>query len=696
MDILYIITLVLFLETVYCNIDSKLYYYETLSKVTEIKRVRRSLDGSTTTTTDKDIKFNAFGRSFELILENNADILSQDFKAVLIRKDGSSTRVNVRKNELFRGHLAGEGDSLVDATREDGIWIANIYTKQDSYHIEPSWRHLPISGDYSYIAYRGSDIKRNISFPTPHQRQNMRNIPRRKLCEGIHVDVNPDDIIDDRETDVNKTKAVHHRKKRQGILYGANSCQLYVVADHLFHSGIGSSRPHTTVNYLINTFQAVDSIFRSTLWDKQTDMRNIGFQLKEMKIHEQSTQVDSGESHYNMHKSTQWETRDLLEIFSRENYHQNFCLAHLFTYQKFKGGVLGLAYIASPRRRTVGGICSPSYVKDTIRLTLNSGWSSSMNTNGDRLLTQEANLVTAHELGHNWGSEHDAETSECAPSSITGSGKYIMYPYAVDGYEDNNRKFSPCSQRYVFDVLKSKASVCFTAQTKSTPYCGNGVLDTGEECDGGKTGKEDKDACCTPDCKLKGNAICSSMNYECCKDCKIAPVGTICRQTYTGSCEKQAACNGTMDCPKSEPADEDTDCLEGGKCRNGKCVSYCERAKPSKLPCRCQNEADACYRCCKSRKSGKCERFGDEILPDGRACYRGFCKSGQCKKSEQNLVQRLFSFIEKLTPNAFVEFMKSNIVGTIIIFSMVIWIPASWTFSCIVSIIIFSMVIWIL
>jgi len=38
-------------------------------------------------------------------------------------------------------------------------------------------------------------------------------------------------------------------------------------------------------------------------------------------------------------------------------------LAHLFTDLKFEGGILGLAYVGSPRRNSVGGICTPGTLK---------------------------------------------------------------------------------------------------------------------------------------------------------------------------------------------------------------------------------------------------------------------------------------------------------------------------------------------
>ena len=46
-----------------------------------------------------------------------------------------------------------------------------------------------------------------------------------------------------------------------------------------------------------------------------------------------------------------------------------------------------------------------------------SGLSSSRNHYGQRVITREADLVTAHEFGHNWGSEHDPDSNECSPSA---------------------------------------------------------------------------------------------------------------------------------------------------------------------------------------------------------------------------------------------------------------------------------------
>ena len=85
------------------------------------------------------------------------------------------------------------------------------------------------------------------------------------------------------------------------------------------------------------------------------------------------------------------------------------------------------------------GFCNiAEYFKNGYTLYLNSGLSSSRNHYGQRVITREADLVTAHEFGHNWGSEHDPDIPECSPSASQG-GSYLMYTYSVSGYDINNK-----------------------------------------------------------------------------------------------------------------------------------------------------------------------------------------------------------------------------------------------------------------
>ena len=128
-----------------------------------------------------------------------------------------------------------------------------------------------------------------------------------------------------------------------------------------------------------------------------------------------------------------WNVDTLLQEFSYQNWTE-YCLAHLFTYQDFAKGVIGLAYVASPSLSRVGGICTANYRDQQRMRFLNCALSSSVNW-GRRLLTIEADLVTAHELGHNFGANHDP-SGDCAPATVNG-GKYIMYATYVYGERVN-------------------------------------------------------------------------------------------------------------------------------------------------------------------------------------------------------------------------------------------------------------------
>jgi len=63
-------------------------------------------------------------------------------------------------------------------------------------------------------------------------------------------------------------------------------------------------------------------------------------------------------------------------------------------------------------------------------------------------------------------------------------------------------------------------------------------------------------------------------------------------------------------------------------------------------------------------------------------CLQGYCDAkGKCNKSIQYNSVRPWDIIENLTANKLVQFMRSNIVGTVIVLSLILWIPI----CCIIS-----------
>ncbi|XP_071744332.1 LOW QUALITY PROTEIN: ADAM 17-like protease [Lepeophtheirus salmonis] len=630
----------------------------------------------------KEVGFKALGREFRLLLSPKTGLLHKSFKAVEENEDGSFSNVYIDPESFYQGRVFGElSSNAVVHFSEEGILTAKIQTSEDTYHVEPAWRFLSDS-EYDLgskmIAYKESDAL--LSWNVPHPL--TQKLPE-KVCDFIK-EGNDSQIIhsdDDEEDFVLLSRSKRHNEY---MSLRQTRCPLLLVADYRFYKEMGGSSSKTTVNYLISLIDRVHKIYEDTIWKDtsgSSGFSGMGFIIKKILVHRKPTLVQDGQVHYNMEKSS-WDVRNLLEVFSRDDSHKHFCLAHLFTDIKFEGGILGLAYVGSPRRNSVGGICTPEYFKNSHTLYLNSGLSSSRNHYGQRVITREADLVTAHEFGHNWGSEHDPDSSECSPSASQG-GSYLMYTYSVSGYDINNKKFSPCSLRFIRKVLLAKSSRCFSEPEES--FCGNLRVEGDEECDAGLLGSEDTDACCDENCKLRPMAKCSDKNSPCCESCNFVLRGAKCRAANLGTCEQESHCTGDKaSCPTSRAMRDGTQCLEKGECRKGECVPYCEIQ--GKQSCMCDTKKNACKRCCRERTNSSCypaldQRGMEDQLPDGTPCYQGFCNKGICERTMQDVVERIWDFIEDFNINSVLKFLKDNVVGVVVFISLLFWIPC----SCLIS-----------
>ncbi|XP_050563738.1 ADAM 17-like protease [Spodoptera frugiperda] len=692
-----------------CSIYHNLKYFETIhaSKLAHHVVKRGAKLSSHPFNTIKEVHFKTLGKDFRLILHPHSSVLHSNFKAYTVDGDGKETTVHVDRENFYTGRVFGEKSSDVKLHMEDGMITGIIHTPDETYHIEPSWRHLPHLDDKTMITYRSSDI--HFSWKAADEAKGTKPRVCGYVKEGKELEEEEDDgedleIVADVESEheqsekdkyleenahypntTDPTQSNKKRVKRQSdyeYTPTKTRCPLLLVADYRFFQEMGASNTKTTISYLISLIDRVHKIYNDTLWQDRQDMdgfKGMGFVIKKILVHSEPTRVRGGEAHYNMVRE-KWDVRNLLEVFSREYSHKDFCLAHLFTDLKFEGGILGLAYVGSPRRNSVGGICTPEYFKNGYTLYLNSGLSSSRNHYGQRVITREADLVTAHEFGHNWGSEHDPDVAECSPAASQG-GSYLMYTYSVSGYDVNNKRFSPCSLRSIRKVLQAKSGRCFSEPEES--FCGNLRVEGGEECDAGLLGTEDNDMCCDKNCKLRKNqgAVCSDKNSPCCAGCVFAPPGVVCREAAHSACEGEATCNGaSADCPKAPAIADEHECAERGRCRNGTCVPYCETQ--GMHSCMCDIVADACKRCCRKSLNKTCFPVAhNDILPDGTPCIQGFCNKGVCEKTIQDVVERFWDIIEDININNVLGFLRDNIVGVVVLVTAFIWIPA----SCVIS-----------
>lgn len=402
----------------------------------------------------KEIKFTALGREFRLILNEKRRIISSHFKVFSIKADGRKVPYSpLDSSEFYEGRLYASTKSAVSAHIDSstGLLTASIHDRDndEQYIVEPLWRYekndspsrYNESGARTMVVYRTKDVDHS-SNGIPHRSSD--NYKKSSYCDYIKVD----DYVPFDENLANRAgREVFSSRAKRNVFYGdvvieaqpfvATRCSLLLVADYLFYVNMGGSDTKQTINFLISLIDRVNQMFLDTDWsDEEEDgkLTGLGFVVHEIFVHDEPNKEIN---HFN-NDQRKWNVRDLLEVFSDNPAYRYHCLAHLFTHRKFDNAVLGLAYVASPRKHSVGGICSHGYHKGNQTLYFNTGLTTTRNTFGQSLITRVADLVTAHELGHNWGAEHDPDISECSPNS-KGGGAYIMFTYSVSGYDGNNK-----------------------------------------------------------------------------------------------------------------------------------------------------------------------------------------------------------------------------------------------------------------
>ncbi|XP_064596009.1 disintegrin and metalloproteinase domain-containing protein 10-like isoform X2 [Liolophura sinensis] len=631
-------------------LDDYILHHEALNyDTTRLKnlhtRRERSVDD------DVRLQFTAYGRTFRLKLRADNSVFKHDHE---LEFGGEISRGNI--NLAYRGEVLDSPRSSVYGTIINGIFRGEIHEPgTPTFHIEPSDRFFEGIPPYHSVIYSEEHLQTD---PYRHLRGNYTQFG--SAC-GYRTHGNKEDFqkssaqFDSHTSEDHIKEEVLHRYRRatvNGQLLGTtespNTCYLELQSDPFLWQYMKKSRASgglgldtqqakdEIMSLFVSHVNSLNEIFRETrfnTFDNQTWYRGITFivQRSQVMIWEDEC---SNVTIPNKFCSATYDVNTLLYQSSLID-HSAFCLSYLFTYRDFQRGTLGLAWVGKPSSGLTGGICEP--YRDSlesnnkkVKKSLNTGVVSLLNY-GKRVPVRVSQLTFAHEVGHSFGAEHDA-TEQCAPFKTNrpdaSNGNYIMFSSANPGNMVNNNKFSPCSRDYIAKVIKvvvnnlENKRNCF--KPSDVAYCGNTIVEEGEECDCGFEADCNDDCCTgrsesgTGGCTLKTDSSgrkyqCSPSQGRCCtKSCTFVPRDSHQLCSPEEECARAAYCNGTAgSCPAPVLAQDNQFCDDNSHvCEKGQCIgSICKRIGWEECfltgDWKTQSE-EMCYVSCKDPNSGNC------------------------------------------------------------------------------------------
>lgn len=608
------------------------------------ERVRRSTD------LELKIRFNAYGRNFQLELSPAEGIFHPDHQ-VFIQDKGLQY---VDTSFIYQGKVRGEPRSSVLVSVHNGTVEGHVELPETRYHIESATKYLQDPVFHSIIypethldkdPYRARRAAERSTCAVDHLREWMETASRplesasrvQKRSADTDRERLPHNIYTASSNTAGGAPSSSSRVRRE--LGANNTCPIHMKADPLLFDFFKKQKHGTLISdtqaeeeilaFFANHVSAITSIYSGTqfqTYDSGLKNRGLGFNIRRTTVMKQC-----GGSVSNDYCANTVDVSNYLDLTSRED-HDLFCLTFSFTYRDFSGGTLGLAWVAT-ESNTNSGVCGRhTMFTGGVKKSLNTGIVTIINF-GKTVPNRVSQLTFAHEVGHNFGSPHDIGSDECAPFGTSRSdasgGNYIMFPSATSGDKTHNDDFSPCSRdnmtRIINQIVTGIRNQCFTVS--GAAFCGNKITEGTEQCDCGFADEcNSTHSCCNPKqqsfnnpdaCKLKVGNQCSPDSGVCCHpNCTLILSSAAKECAPETECSERAVCNGAnFTCPQPVHKANKSFCNDYTKtCLNGECIApICARIAGGGWEECFQvsaaqgvSDTDLCYVACKNPTSNVC------------------------------------------------------------------------------------------
>lgn len=362
-----------------------------------------------------------------------------------------------------------------------------------------------------------------------------------------------------------------------------NICTLLVLLDNSFLMRIHSGNIKAAIKQVLLSIDEANSLFRSTDFDEDGYSDNIGFIIKYfilLKSAKKSRWVPK-------YTNKPIDGRYYMNRFSRFYLLEDVCLGVAFTGQSFNNDIVGISYSAVPSdesfKHPFGGICDRPML-NPYGLPLNTLAVSAKGTDGRIVPEYIFELSLCHELGHSFGSNHD--TGMC--------DGHLMTAHAPKDQQRKHFIFSKCSTSMMLETIINQGQ-CF--ENDENPYCGNGIIETNEDCDCG-TIRDCLaiDKCCVPRGRQNACKVKRDFSHQC-----HPAQGFCCTRncTYNNLEKFNLDCtNFTNSCPCTSSS-KPCKCGVHGYCTNDICSSEeCTRINAEECLCP-KLSISGCVTCCR-------------------------------------------------------------------------------------------------